>query len=97
MGPSLLMRPIPRNDGERIRMMQEIVHSGIKKMHRVRYRLYDDEFTDHLKGIMFELKDLHTMEQELKKMRKTLNAMEAERQNSHAAGQEFGKTQKIPA
>ncbi|ABK77446.1 hypothetical protein CENSYa_0813 [Cenarchaeum symbiosum A] len=59
--------------------MQDIVYSGIKKMHRVRYRLYEDEFTDHLKGLMWDLKDLDTMEQELKKMRKMLNAMEAER------------------
>ncbi|ABK77916.1 hypothetical protein CENSYa_1293 [Cenarchaeum symbiosum A] len=79
------MRPIPKSDEERIRMMQEIVHSGIKKMHRVRFRFYEEEFIDQLKGIMHDLKDLHTMEQELKKMRKMLNAMESERQKDRLA------------
>ncbi|ABK77441.1 hypothetical protein CENSYa_0808 [Cenarchaeum symbiosum A] len=75
----LPMKPIPKSDEERIRVMQEIVRTGIKKMHRVRYRFYDEEFIDLLEGIMWDLKDLDTMEQELKKMRKMLNAMEAER------------------
>ncbi|ABK77444.1 hypothetical protein CENSYa_0811 [Cenarchaeum symbiosum A] len=73
------MRPIPKSDEERILVMQEIVRSGIKKMYRVRSRFCEEDFTDHLKGIMNDLKDLHTMEQELKKIRKMLNAMEAER------------------
>ncbi|ABK77473.1 hypothetical protein CENSYa_0840 [Cenarchaeum symbiosum A] len=76
----IVVRPIPKGEEERIRMMQDIVHSGIKKMHRVRFRFYEEEFTDHLKDIMFDLKDLYTMERELKKMRKMLNIMEFERQ-----------------
>ncbi|ABK77436.1 hypothetical protein CENSYa_0803 [Cenarchaeum symbiosum A] len=85
------MRPIPKTDEERIRMMQEIVHSGIIKMYRVRSRFCEEEFTDHLKGIMNDLKDLHTMEQELKKMRKMFNAMEFERQKKSRIVEEVPK------